>query len=189
VVLLVSAVREEMGDHPGEPLGVGPVVTAARLAAILAEHKPLAVIMVGTAGAYSQDLAVGSAVVAERVGLSEGVAAMGLGYVPRAPKPIACDPQLMDRLKGARVSVLTVSAITTDAILAGRLADGWQIEQMEAYGAAVACAQANVPFAAVYGISNTVGPNAHAQWLAFRHEAQRQALRVVAPLLNDPPRS
>ena len=184
MVLLVSAVREELGEHPGEPLGVGPVVTAARMSTILRERQPSGVVMVGTAGVYQGGPAVGTAVVAERVGLSEGVAAMGLGYVPRAPQPLTCDARLLERLVGPRVSVLTVSAITTDSVLAGRLSDGWQIEQMEAYGAAVACAQANVPFAAVYGISNVVGPNAHTQWLAYRHEAQLNALAVVAPLLN-----
>ncbi len=184
MVLLVSAVREELGAHPGEPLGVGPVVSAARMATVLRERQPAAVVMVGTAGAYQGGPAVGTAVVAERVGLSEGVAAMGLGYVPRAPQPISCDSKLLARLDGPRVSVLTVSAITTDSVLAGRLSDGWQVEQMEAYGAAVACAQAGVPFAAVYGISNVVGPDAHTQWLAYRHEAQLRALAVVAPLLN-----
>lgn len=184
MILLVSAVREELGGRPGEPLGVGPVVTAARMATVLREHKPTGVVMVGTAGAYQTRLPVGTAVVAERVGLSEGVAAMGLGYVPRAPQPISCDPRLLERLDGPRCSVLTVSAITTDAVLAGRLSDGWQIEQMEAYGAAVACQQAGVPFVAVYGISNVVGPDAHAQWLAHRHEAQERALALVAPLLN-----
>ena len=184
MVLLVSAVREELGEHPGEPLGVGPVVTAARMATLLRERTPSGVVMVGTAGAYQGGPAVGTAVVAERVGLSEGVAAMGLGYVPRAPQPLVCDARLLERLAGPRVSVLTVSAITTDSVLAGRLSDGWQVEQMEAYGAAVACSQAGVPFAAVYGISNVVGPDAHTQWLAYRNEAQLKALEVVAPLLQ-----
>ncbi len=184
MILLVSAVVEELGGHPGQPLGVGPVVTAARMATLLREHQPAGVVMVGTAGAYSSSHGIGTAVVAERVGLSEGVAAMGLGYVPRAPQPLACDPGLLEQLAGPRASVLTVSAITTDAVLAGRLSDGWQLEQMEAYGAAVACAQAEVPFAAVYGISNVVGPDAHTQWLAYRHQAQECALAVVAPLLN-----
>ena len=187
MVLLVSAVQEELGGHSGEPLGIGPVVSVARMATLLRERQPEAVVMVGTAGAYQGGPAVGTAVVAERIGLSEGVAVMGLGYVPRAPQPLPCDHRLLERLEGTRVSVLTVSAITTDKVLAGRLSDGWQVEQMEAYGAAVACKQANVPFAAVYGISNLVGPDAHTQWLAYRHEAQKEALAVVAPLINNTP--
>ncbi len=185
MILLVSAVREELGHHPGEPLGIGPVVAAARMATLIQERSPRAVFMVGTAGAYRGAFEIRQAVIAERIGLSEGVAAMGLGYVPRAPGPLPCDPGLLDRLEGPRASVLTVSAITTDSVLAGRLSDGWALEQMEAYGAAVACHQAGVPFAAVYGISNHVGPDAHTQWLAHRHHAQARALAVVSPLLTD----
>jgi nucleoside phosphorylase len=43
---------------------------------------------------------------------------------------------------------------------------------MEAYGAAWACQQLRVPFAVVVGITNVVGPTAHAEWLARRFSVQ-----------------
>ena len=76
--------------------------------------------------------------------------------------------------------------MTTDEVLASRLSDGWQIEQMEAYGAAHACTQAGVPFVGIYGISNRVGPNAHVEWLEHRSEARERARDAAAQLLDAP---
>lgn len=110
---------------------------------------------------------------------------MGLGYVPRPPQPVDCDPGLLAQLQGVpRHPVLTVGAITTDPTLASRLADGWAVEHLEAYGAAFACRESGVPFVAVLGISNEVGPDAHIQWLTHRDAAQEAARAAIAPLLQ-----
>ena len=184
MILLVSAVREELGDLDGVPLGVGPVVAAARMAAALVQRRPDAVVMMGTAGAYSRSgLEIGQAIAARRCGLSHGVAAMGLGYVPRPPAAVECDRALLERTDLPRASVLTVGAVTTDTVLAGRLSDGWQVEHMETFGAACACAQQSVPFLAILGISNVVGPDAHAEWLVHRNGAQDAARAAVEALL------
>jgi purine-nucleoside phosphorylase len=139
--------------------------------------------LVGTAGAYEGGPAIGTAVAAQRVGLSWGVAAMGLGYVPRHPPTIDADPGLLARLAAPRHNVLTTGAITTDPALARRFADGWTAEHLEAYSVAHACREAGVPFAAVLGISNNVGPDAHVEWLTHRDEAQAAARAAIAPLL------
>ncbi|MCP4918562.1 MAG: hypothetical protein GY913_16795 [Proteobacteria bacterium] len=182
MVLLVAAVTEELGELQGAPLGVGPVVAAARMATLLEQRRPEAVVMIGTAGAYTGGgLAVGQAIAARRCGLSHGVAAMGLGYVPRPPETVECAPELLDRVPDlTRADVLTVGAVTTDSVLAGRLSDGWQVEHMETFGAACACAQVGVPFMAVLGIANDVGPEAHSQWLVNRTIAQDVARAAVA---------
>ncbi len=184
MVLVMAAARQELGPLDGEVVGVGPVVAAARAAAILARRKPLAVVLVGTAGAYPGGPRIGDAVVSSRLGLSWGVAALGLGYVPRAPQPIDGDRGLLERVSAARHAVLTVGAITTDPTLARRLADGWTVEHMEAYAVALACQDVGVPFMACLGITNDVGPDAHAQWLSHRDDAQDAARRVIAPLLS-----
>lgn len=179
MILLVAAAPQELGDLRGEVLGVGPVVAAAAMARILAPNPPQGVVMVGTAGAYPGGPPVGTVVKARRVGLADGAAASGLGYTPRPPPPIPADPRLLARLDAELADVLTVGAVTTDLTLAGRLSDGWQVEHLEAYGAAWACAAAGVPFVAVLGIANDVGPAAHAQWLTHRNAAQDAARAVV----------
>ncbi len=184
MILLVAAAREELGDLPGEVLGVGPVVSAATMARLCATQELDGVVMIGTAGAYPGGPGIGSVVKADRVGFAEGVSAMGLGYTPRPPAPIPCDARLGARVDCPRADVLTVSAITTDPTLARRLSDGWTVEHLEAYGAAYACAQAGVPFLAVLGIANAVGPSAHAQWLTHRMAAQDATRVAVQSLLS-----
>ena len=140
--------------------------------------------LVGTGGAYSGGPPVGSVIAASRLGWSYGVAAMGLGYVPRPPPPIDGDLEMLDQLDLPRHPVLTVGAVTTDLGLAGRLADGWSVEHMEAYAVALACRDAMVPFVAVLGISNEVGRDAHVQWLTHREAALQAAQHAIAPLLR-----
>ena len=183
-LLIMAAARQELGDLDGEVVGVGPVLAAARAATLIERARPERVVLVGTAGAYGSAPTIGSAVIAGRVGLSYGIAAMGLGYVPRHPTPVDCDPDMLEILKGAEVvNVLTVGAITTDLELAERLCDGWSVEHLEAFGVALACREAGVPFVASLGISNRVGPDAHIEWLTHRDAAQEAARQAIAPLV------
>jgi len=183
-MLLLAAVDEELGGLTGEIIGVGPVVAAARAAVAIERWTPSAVLLIGSAGAYPGGPAVGRAVAAARVGLGAGAAALGLAYVPRSPPPIHADPDLLARLDLPRCDVLTVGAITTDLGLVAALGAGWQVEHMEAYGVAVACQDRGVPFLAVLGIANHVGPDAHTQWLLHRERAHEAVLEAVRPLLG-----
>ena len=182
-VLVMAAAPEELGPLEGSVVGVGPVVAAAAAARILEAQRPDSVVLVGTAGSYHGGPPIGTAIAATEVALSWGVAAMGLGYVPRAPKPVICDSSMLARVEAPRHRVLTVGAITTDSTLARRIADGYTVEHLEAFGVACACQQASVPFLAVLGITNDVGPDAHVQWLTHRDAAQAAARDAILPLL------
>jgi purine-nucleoside phosphorylase len=184
VILVVAAVREELGDLQGAPLGVGPVVAAARMARVLAEERPAGVVMIGTAGAYPEGPPIGQAVQARRMGLADGVAAMALGYTPLPPAPVRADHRLLPGLDLPVHDVLTMGAISTDPVLTERLGDGWDVEHLECFGAAWACHDAGVPFTAVLGIANRVGPDAHAEWLAWRGRAQDAARDAVRAALG-----
>lgn len=181
-MLVVAAVRDELGDLAGAALGVGPVVAAARMARVLAEERPSGVVMIGTAGAYPDGPEVGGAVQAGRLGLADGAAAMALGYTPLPPAPVRADHRLLPSLGLPVHDVLTTGAVSTDPVLTGRLGDGWAVEHLECFGAAWACHDAGVPFTAVLGIANRVGPGAHAEWLTWRGRAQdaaRDAVRLA----------
>lgn len=179
----MAAAPQELGSLAGEVVGVGPVVAAANAARLLERHHPERVVLIGTAGAYAGGPPIGQAIAASRVALSWGIAAMGLGYVPRAPEPVDCDKTMLARLDLPRHPVLTVGAITTDRTVARRIADGYTVEHLEAFGVAIACQQAGVPFVTVLGITNDVGPDAHVQWLTHRDAAQQAARDAIAPLL------
>jgi purine-nucleoside phosphorylase len=185
MIRVVAAVREELGDLDGIALGVGVLPAGIAAARLLATERPDGVVLVGTAGAYPGGPAVGSVVTASVLDLGSGARAMGLGYVPLAPGPLPSDPALRARLALPEATVVSLVAITTDPTLAARLGADWQVEHMEAYGVAAACAAVGVPFAAVLGITNDVGPGAHAEWRANRDTCQRAAVAAVARLLRD----
>jgi purine-nucleoside phosphorylase len=178
--IVVAAVAEELGDLRGYVLGVGPIVAAVNAARLLARVRPTGVALVGTAGVYEGGPAIGSVVAASRVGWAAGSAVSGLGYVPVPPPPLDCDPELLKALDLPAVPVLTTPAITTDRDLARRFAKEWAVEHLEAYGVALACREERVPFVAVFGIANEVGPDAHAQWLLHRDAAQGAARRALS---------
>lgn len=182
-MLLLAAAREELGPLEGEVVGVGPIVAAARAARILEQRRPERVVLIGTGGAYPGGPPVGSAIVSGRLGLSYGVAALGMGYVPRAPVPVDGDPDMIEALGLPVHDVLTVGAITTDESLARRLSDGWSVEHLEAFGVAFACRELGIPFVAILGIASEVGGDAHVQWLTHRDDAQQAARSALAPLL------
>jgi len=183
-IVVVAAAREELGSIAGEIVGVGPVVSAVRVARMLAREKPSGVVLIGTGGAYAGGPPIGRAIASSRLGWLSGVDALGLGYTPAAPPPIEADAGLLRALDLPRVPVLTTTAITTDPSLARRLGAEWAVEHLESYGVALACREAGVPFAAVLGIANEVGPDAHAQWLHHRDAAQDAARAAVAALLT-----
>jgi purine-nucleoside phosphorylase len=188
-MVVVAAVREELGDLPGEVVGVGAVRAANAAATLLATRRPSSVVLVGTAGRYAGGPPIGAVVQAARLGWVDGAAALGRGYVPLPPEPLVADVALRSALGLPEAHVLTTGAVTTDLELAARLGASWGVEHLEAYAVALACERAGVRFAAVFAITNDVGPDAHAQWLAHRHAAQDSALRAVAALRTFPDRS
>ncbi len=175
--LVVAAVVEELGSLPGLAVGVGVVRAAEATARLCARFQPERVILVGSCGKYGASPDIGTAIQARMVGLVDGAAALGLAYAPLAPEPIATPVLLGLDLPTAKVA--TTGAITTDPTLAARLAADWDIEHLEAFGAALACQMVGVPFHAILGVANTVGPEAHAEWRTHRHDAEAAAQRAV----------
>ena len=177
-LMWIAAVPHELGDLPGAAVGVGAVRAGVGAARALAQTQPRAVVLIGSAGAYRGGPPVGAVVQAARVGLADAAAAVGLGYTPLPPAPLWADPALRRWLALPEVDVLTTGAITTDPPTADRLGAGWQLEHLEAWAVAFAASEAGVPFAAVFGVANEVGPDAHAQWRAH-HDAVEAAVRAV----------
>lgn len=171
-VLLVAAVQEELGDLEGVPVGVGPVVAAASAGSLLAERRPEAVILLGTAGSFPGGPPVGMVVASGVLGMADPLSASGIGYVPLPPEPLAGDPALLRAIGLPAARILTNLGVTTHPGLAAHFGESWEVEHMEAYAVARACEQEGIPFLAVLGIANRVGPDAHAEWRARRKEVQ-----------------
>lgn len=178
--LYTSAVAAELGELPGEPVGIGLCDAMLGTAELIARRAPRGLVFVGTAGALpGSGLAIGSVIEARRVLLGDAALALGLGYSPRHPEALQAPP----RFGLPAADVVTNLAITTDPALAAAYARTAAVEHMEAYGFALACTRAGVEWACVLGLTNAVGPGAHAQWLANRAtcEAAARAAAFVLP--------
>lgn len=179
MTLVVAAVAEELGSLAGEVVGVGLVAAAVRMARLIQQRRPSRVVLLGTAGAFAGGPDVGTVVAARRLGVGDPVAMLGLGYQPAPRRDL-----LAQEVGIPAADVITNLAITSDGALAARFAVDWQVEHMEAYGVAWACEDAGVAFAAVFGIANRVGPEAHAEWLANRSQSEHAARACVARLVR-----
>jgi len=181
-----------------QPVGIGAVDAAAGAATALGRHAPSAIVFVGTAGSYGPTPALGAVAVARTLHLASGSEVAGASYFPgpmvrRAVTDAALRRALMAAGEGAAAAgdVATPLGITSARRLAARLAasTGAAVENLEAFAVARAAAAAQVPFGAVLGIANRVGPAAHHQWLQHRGTATAAACALVAAWLEDrPPR-
>lgn len=169
--------------------GVGLVEAGIGAARAIAAVKPRAVIFVGTAGSYDRLIPIGAAVVARRLKLASTAVLRDEGYLPAVlPADAETDPRLRRALAGDLpvVDVACPLAITSTRAAARRLAGLGAVENLEAF--AVARAAAALPFAAVLGVSNAVGPRAHAQWRQHAKPAAAAACEAVLAWLRAPTR-
>lgn len=191
VAPLARLLRAHPSDGKGVALaavGVGLVDAAVGAARAIAAAKPSRVIFVGTAGVYpaaARALPIGSAALAGEVRLVSTATLRGDAY---APAPLVSTTSTAEALRerlarAASLPVATVAcpvAITKTTALARKLgATGATLENLEVFAVARAADAAGLPFAAVLGISNVVGPNAHAEWRAHHQAASRAACHVV----------
>ena len=203
-VLIVSAFAPELaplvawlGTRPRragvvcQPAGIGAGDAAAGAAAAIARTRPRAVIFVGTAGSYGERPAIGAVAVARRITLAATAVLRGDAYLPGPmPDEVMTDAGLRRALRRAGraqvADVATTVGITRRRALATRLAaTGATVENLEAFAVARAAARAALPFAAVLGIANRVGPNAHREWRANSQTATEAACAVVRAWLGE----
>ncbi len=157
-------------------VGVGLVDAGLGAGRAIVQTEPDAVLLIGTAGLLPRPrrsaLEVGSAAVVSRIALA-AACADGETYFPGPmAQEVLPDDEFAAALKAAaaipRAAVACTLAITRDATIAQRIADGTHcdLENLEAFAVARAAAAADVPFAAILGIANHVGPAGHTQWKA-----------------------
>jgi purine-nucleoside phosphorylase len=186
------------------PVGIGLVEAAIGTARALTDEKgpaPDALIFVGTAGAYGRELAPGRAlVVADELVLVSTAVVRRQAYLPdRVPTRVPASRRLSrsllaaarritraDGVVVAEGAVANPLAITRDARLARALAEATaaRAENLEVFAVARAARAWGVPFAAVLGIANRVGPAAHTEWRTHQAAASAMACSAVAELLR-----
>jgi nucleoside phosphorylase len=165
-------------------VGVGLVQAALGAASALETHKPRALVLVGTCGAYpGRDLDLGGVVVSRSVALLEPAVALGRAAFPEVISlELEAHGTLARALSamGARlVDVMTTLAVTTDDELARSLGERGAVEHLEAFAVASACEKAGVPFVAVLGVANRVGGTGRTEWRSGHEAAGRAAASLV----------
>jgi nucleoside phosphorylase len=176
-------------------VGVGLVEAGIATARLLGQHHPSAVLLVGTAGVYpGQPTALGLrvAAIAQRMRLLPQILPAKQAYLPAiVPTEAKSTPALVRVLrKTARLPIADVACplgITATAAAASSAADlsGCALENLEAFAVARAAAVAKVPFAAILGIANHVGPRGHREWAQHAKAAAEIACRGALALLED----
>lgn len=165
-----------------EPAGIGLVEAAIGTAELVARRSPERVLFVGTCGSMRPDLAIGDVVFADRVSLVAFTELTGSAVLHPVEHEVAIDPELRAALTaaGARPARVanTIGVTTTDEI-AARVAAHGDVEHLEAFGVARACARANVPCAVVLAVANEVGAKGRDQWKDNHVAASARAAEVA----------
>jgi len=173
--------------------GIGLVEAAIGATAAIAEVKPDAVMFVGTAGSYPgrrPDLALAGVVAARRLVLSSDGVATGDAYFPPA-LPATQETTVALRRIAAAAGLLMADvacplAITSRPVPVGRgsQSPACDVENLEAFAVARAAVAGRLPFAAILGISNAVGPSAHAAWKRNATRAAAAACRAALEVIE-----
>lgn len=169
-------------------LGVGLVEASIAMTRCIIREEPSAALLLGTCGAFGTALPVGAVVTGARVTIVDASVIDGTAALP-APMPAEAtfDQGLHDALVGAgarSVQIANTVGITTDDALAARLARGSadaavDVEHLEAFAFARACAVARIPCAAALGVANVVGSKGRAEWLVGHARASQEAADVA----------
>ena len=191
-----------------ELCGFGPVVAAARTAALIATLKPRRVLLAGIAGRLDDRLAIGSAyrfreVACYGVGVcsaAEFIPAEHLGWQQWPGEPdaagetsyssFATAAAIGDRLSSAAgrsaaptdagllLTACAASATASDLRQRQRLYPEAEAEDMEGFAVALACRLGGVPLSIVRGISNDAGDRDKSRWQIPRALAAAAALSL-----------
>jgi nucleoside phosphorylase len=174
-------------DVAARAVGIGLPMAAAGSAMHLGECQPSVVVAIGTCGAYrGSGLSIGDVVVARRVLLVDPSALRGLSQFPEPMSTLVdAHARMADDLvratKARPVDVATTLAITIEDASAAVIAraSGADVEHLEAYAVATACAARGVPFGAVLAVANFVGGTAREEWRVHHRSAAGAAAEAV----------
>lgn len=176
-------------------VGVGLVEAAAGAARAIQSVRPRTVLFVGTAGLYPGTrlrIAIEDAAIATRMRLLSHAVLRRHSYLPDPmPSVLKADTSITGAL--ARATGLPIAdiacplGITRDPSTARRASRVAALENLEAFAVASAAATAQVPFAAILGVSNNVGRRAHAEWKRHGAAAAASACQAIARWLDRAP--
>lgn len=181
-LLVVAATARELAPADGWltlECGVGPVDSAVRTAAAIAELRPAAVLHVGIAGARASEALAPASLV---IGLDARYADLGLD--PKwAPNVVPGDELLVAAATRALPTARVMSIGTSGAIGGTRTGFGnCMVEAMEGFAVLRAAQLAGIPAIEVRAISNDIEEADRTRW---HFTAAFAAITAATPVLVD----
>jgi nucleoside phosphorylase len=187
----LRGLREPLGErldgHIGglrvaaKTVGVGMGVAGGLAAKRVYQLAPRAVVLIGTCGAYAglpgyqpYDVVLGAAFHLVDLAALGGAAAFPQPMQTEVPAHAALGMGIAATLpKARRVAVASPLAETVDDESSARIAQrtGCEVESLEAFSVAQVCSTAQVPFAAIFGVSHVAGSTGHADWRSFERSS------------------
>jgi len=160
-------------------VGTGLLDATRRATLLIEEFAPAECLLVGLAGtrdparAAPGALVIGTGVRNEAIGAGHGRGFVPLGALGLRDEPLAPDllplvdevlPPDLEALRGVIGSVAATSASPAEARAWATRHPDVLVEEMEGYGIALACRDADVPLAIVRAVSNVAGDRDVAHW-------------------------
>jgi purine-nucleoside phosphorylase len=191
-ILVVAAHAPELAGLPPEvrraAVGIGPIESAAGMAAVLALGAPAGVVIVGTCGAFSTALKINDLVCVERAVLA--LTAPQVEVPESVPTRVEADTRLTEKVVEAtgarRVTAACGFGVTVDDLEAGKTAAASRahVEHMECFAIYRACARARIPVTSLLAVANRVGGGARAEWKANAVVAEAKAIGALVKVLS-----
>lgn len=198
----LGGLRAALGDHLygvmrdlrviAKPVGIGMAVAGAQAARRVLQLSPRVVIEIGAVGAYPglgyqpSDVVVGT-----RVTLADPTVNDGRASFPEPMQTvIETHGMITDGLttagNGRKVSVASPLSATRDEDMAQREHERHrcEVESLEAFAVASACALSRVPYACVFGVSHELGRGARDQANQYERAAMDAAAKTVIAWIN-----
>ncbi|MCL2723416.1 MAG: hypothetical protein FWD69_03175 [Polyangiaceae bacterium] len=183
-----AAARPDLDGVAFESVGVGLVEAAIGASRGIALLAPTHVLFVGTCGTLLPNIGIGQVVVGADARLIDVASLSGAAEIPDLmPCEVAFDRILHDAacVAGAQsVHIANTASITVDEALAALLAQHADVEHLEAFAFARACAVHGVASGIVLGVANEVGPRGRAQWSEHHVTASARAAEVTARVID-----
>ena len=176
-------------------IGVGLAVAGAATATRIHQLAPRAVIVLGSCGIYPCGVPYKplDIVIPNHLHLFDPSVSAGKAAFPAPMQTqIDTDPGLTTGLMSdpdahcRAAPVATTMAVTTDDAIARAVhgATGLEAENLELFPVALACRAADVPFAAVLGVTNMVGSTGRTDWAQYQRDAAIAAAEIIVSWLR-----
>lgn len=173
----IQVLRDTVAAAPNvvtATLGVGLVSAASRISSILEHHSISRILFTGTCGVLTPSpISIGDVVRAKTVYTGDVAAFSDATLIPDAlptsdaPARFMTPPTPMPECDV--FSPLSITHSEDGATVLRHQFPAGIVENLECFAVAWNATLRAIPFEAILGVTNTIGPNGHAEWLAH-HE-------------------